>query len=143
MGKIEKMISELKSSEVVNQLTTTDLNEVLYLLLERKKQDDRVVLNATEFVELTKKWGWASPAEFLIRSGFITNPNQKRPRTKIDDATRKSIVDDLTGKILSTREIANKHGITEDSVYNIKSQNGLTKPRPKAPPAILPQQVAA
>ena len=93
-----------------------------------KKKDHR-----STFLKLVTDSGYGSPTEYLIELGYIPNPSVKKSRVKITDEVRQNIVNDLTNKV-STKDISSKYGVTEDSVYNIKGKNGLTKPKTKKVP---------
>ena len=55
---------------------------------------------------------------------FVRDPNKRRPRTIITDEKRREIVEDVKAKNLKTYQIAEKHGVTTASIYNITHDAG-------------------
>jgi transposase-like protein len=87
----------------------------------------------TKFQDLLNQWGYKSPTEFLIECEFITNPSVKKTRTVISKEVRQNIVTDLNNKV-PTKDISSKYGVTDDTVYKIKGEEKLTKPKTKKVP---------
>ena len=75
-----------------------------------------------------------SRRRLLQAAGIVPNSKVKQPRSMINSVKREQIVSDLMEGTLSTKEISVKHGITVDSVYNIKGKAKLTSPKKKTDP---------
>lgn len=119
------------SSEVLN-LSPEELDKLLLTVTEKKESDRKIQSKHVDFETFTKSQGSNSPKEYLIMLGYLPNPDLKRPRIIITDEIRKMIVKDLIDKV-PTHTISERYDVTEDSVYNIKGKNGLTKNRIKSP----------
>lgn len=99
-------------------------------------QKNRILRNQAarlEFDSSVKDWGYPSIPEFLLELGYLSDETGKRTRTKVSTEARQKIVEDISSKTMTPQQIADKHGVSVDTVYNIKSVEGLTEGRKKKP----------
>ena len=115
--------------EMFKNMSLSDRNEVINSFNQEKDKLGKVEERRTTFIQLVKDWGYTSPTDFLIEGEFIPNPTVKRPRTVITDDLHQNISNDLKVGTMTSREISEKHKVTESSVDTIKRKMGLTKPR--------------
>ena len=118
-------LDETKSLEIIESEMKC-LEQKKTKLLKKKENRQTFLNNVTE-------WGYGSPTEFLIEMGYFPNPSVKKTRTVISKEVREKIITDLKNKV-PTKEISSTYGVTDDTVYNIKGEEGLTKPKTKKVP---------
>ena len=130
--------------EMFKNMSLSNRNEVINSINQEKDRLGKVEERRTTFIQLVKEWGYTSPTEFLIEGEFIPNPTAKRPRTHIDPITRSKVLE-RTREGKTTKEISTELGVHRDTVYSIRSTNGLSQKRkPKVTTTVpTPLEVAA
>ena len=137
----EKQMGKLL--EMIGRTNLANRKKFVGVFEGTKTQLDKIENELSQFEKMVVGWGYKTPKDFLMNGEVIRNPNKRRPRTVITDETRRAIVEDVKSGLLKTREISEKHNVPENSVYNIKSKNGLTRKRglklvPPTPPSVPP-----
>lgn len=114
--------------EMFKNMSLSDRNEVINSFNQEKDKLGKVEERRNTFIQLVKDWGYTSPTDFLIEGEFIPNPTVKRPRTYIDPITREKVLErSREGK--TTKEISTELGVHRDTIYSIRSTNGLSQKR--------------
>jgi hypothetical protein len=117
----------------LNGMSREDVFRLLSVLGEWKTDDDKNTVYRTDIERMSKESGSPTVKDFLIRLGYIPNPSVKKTRTVITKEVRQNIVTDLKNGV-PTKDISSKYGVKDDSIYKIKGEEKLTKPKTKKVP---------
>lgn len=130
---INNILDNSKIREMFKNMSLSQRMEVIETITQEGDQVRKVEERRKTFIQTVTDWGYSSPTDFLIECEFISNPSVKRQR--MGKETRLKVVEDIKSKTLTNQQISEKHGVSVDSVYNIRSKEGLsTNPRTKSEP---------